>query len=205
MVAGLYEYISKGKLQYSSNALNNFLFFLGLYVLIIILLSTVISCARIIYKINEKVNQIELNPDGKKTFQSKIIKKKKLPYKFELETINYNFIEYTALIKRRWLPTEEKPGIEEFIDAIEFSKERCGKCHSDFYINHGVYSWYSCKNPDCENNKKMMDTEIQQTKRLAFSKYKGDVRTNYSKYWEMYKNIYDRYTKKNYSEYEDPF
>lgn len=147
---------------------------------------------------------IEIKPEKSFSKDQIKIKKKTIPYEFELEVINYNFIEYTVLIKRRWLPTEEKPGVEDFLEAISFSKERCGECQSDFYVDYGSYNWYSCINKNCKNEKKIIENELFKYRSIAQTQYMGKIRNSYEKYWNTYNKIYDKFTNKNYEEYKDP-
>lgn len=206
-----YQYITDGKLKYSETALYNFILVLMIYLLTLIILSILISYSRIIFDSYQKILQFNLSTLHSTSNKNLEIKKKKLPNKFELEIINYNskmiyhnLIEYTVFIWRKWLPSEQKPGIEEFLSAIDLSEERCGKCHSNFYIEYRTYNSYTCINPKCDNNEEMIESNLFRHRSMVFSQYKGTVRNDYSKYWEMYKKIYDSYTNKDYNKYESP-
>jgi hypothetical protein len=202
IVAVLSQYISEGKLKYSDTALINFLLLFSAYLVVVIILALIISYSKIIYQMHQKLSQIDVKPSISSSEKSIKINKKSLPMSFELGVINNNNIEYTVFIYRKWLPTEETPGIEDFIRAIHFSDGRCGKCQSDFYVDSN--NWYLCTNSKCENDIRISERDLYTIKEKAIAEYSGTVRNDYKKYWDAYKKIYDRYTNKNYDEYAKP-
>lgn len=108
-----------------------------------------------------------------------------------LETYTVNKFEITIYIKQKW-KKKEKPSIDDFISNISFSSIRCAcKYELTYESEAGVFGsmdYYFCSNPKCKIHKeKIHENRIAEFKRHIENNYKGKVRNEFDKYWELYK------------------
>jgi len=139
-----------------------------------------------------------------------VIKKKdKLRSHIEIHTIISDGLwEIKVSVRRRWLPSEPRPNVEDFIESIKYSEPHCGLCHSN--LEHGYLFGHSrggnkCTNPECENSRKILIVMslYDQCKDVA-NQFAGQVRSDYDKYWELYKSTYQEITNGKPEKYQAP-
>lgn len=192
----LYQYISLNKIVISFQALFFIVVIFVSFSLVILLLGYILA----LHRIAAHSHKTDNNP------KPKILKnkeKKKVPFQFEIEIINFKIIEFTIFVKRKWYPDENKPDVEDYIKEIEFSEPRCGICHSDFYVSYSSVKSYECKNSTCENNKVIYEREMYPFIKQIEAEFKGKIRNNFDTYWKKYVTKYDEFTNKKYHDYWD--
>ncbi|MCH7974753.1 MAG: hypothetical protein IH949_12885, partial [Bacteroidetes bacterium] len=184
----VYLYLADKQITISTDALIKLAIAFLIYLFSVSFLGFFIAYNRILYDVyySSQKNISSIHSESIKPKKDKIEEQKYIPYQFELEILNRNIIEYTVFVKRSWYPDEQKPGIESFLNAIGFSEPRCGKCHTDFYKHYGSYEYLECTNRDCDNAEKFYSDDIFTITQKIETKYKGNIRTNYDKYWKKY-------------------
>lgn len=144
-------------------------------------------------------------PEEIKNIISPKSKKRKLSYRFELQSLSNNFVELVVYVKRYWLPDDAIPSVEEFIDALEYTEPLCSKCHCDFKVNYGGIKSYQCPTPSCSNRQKIYDDDMFNMIETAKAQFSGKIRSNFSKYWEIYISTYLKLTGGKPENYEEPW
>lgn len=156
------------------------------------------------------VNMKERNDLSTKEASLKPIQRKKpLPWKFEIETLNNGEIEWTVTVKRKWTTTQ-KPQVEDFIKQLDLLDPVCGKCKTSLITRKSYPTmYYLCSNPDCESvqKRKKFDKhrEVNMWGELLLNQLKGDIRrTDFEKYWGRYVDIYVDFTGGKHDDYLEP-
>ncbi|MFA7421399.1 MAG: hypothetical protein WCZ90_17080 [Melioribacteraceae bacterium] len=201
-----YLYLANQEIIISQSALINLLIAFFIYLFLVSGVGVFISYNRILFHLYNKSNSSPSITITNETVSAvnKAKELKYIPWQFELEVLSKNIVEYTVFIRRSWYPDEPRPGLESFLEAISFSNPRCGKCHSDFYKGYRNYGYVECTSQECENNKRIDESELDTFSQQTIVQYKGNIRNNFDNYWKRYKKIYDEFTDKEYREFLKP-
>ena len=112
--------------------------------------------------------------------------------KLLLEDITNKRYEMTSFIERKW-KKKVKPNTEEFIDSLSFSELRCACKYNFTYVTEpgilGSIYYYFCSNPECKiNTERISEFNLKEARRSLVNNYKGRVRNQFEKYFELYKS-----------------
>jgi len=144
--------------------------------------------------------------DGKST-STRVLSKKNIRRYIEIQTLNNDIWEVDVSLKRKWLPTEIKPNVEDFISALSFSEPHCGLCKANIEMeySHGNTGSYRCSNFDCKNSERKIPAGHKKAlKSTIENQYAGAIRNDYDSYWEIYTAKYLELTDGKPEEYQDP-
>lgn len=132
-------------------------------------------------------------------------RKKKLSYRFELQTLSNEIAEITVYVQRRWLPNDARPTVEEFLDSLEYTDPRCSQCHSDFRTNYSGVTSYECPLPSCKNKQRIYKNDMFHMTQNAKAQFAGSVRRDFDHYWDVYVSTYLELTGGKPEEYQDTY
>ena len=162
----------------------------------------ILSSLREISELHKKEPQKSIAEIDKAIDKSK---KKEIPSRFELQSLNYDPFEVKVFVTRKWRPNSYPPGVEDFIRKLDFSHVYCGKCKCDFFVEYGQHTRrYTCTNSDCENDPRYTEGDLLMISQKIEADFKGELRRNFEKYWGKYKKLYLDFTKNKPEEFEEP-
>jgi hypothetical protein len=167
------------------------------FVLLLIIYSLII-----IGELNVQVSQVGI-VNQKETIE---IKKKNIHHNIELYAINRSLWEVKTSVRRKWLPSQPKPDVEVFLEAIKYSPPHCGVCKADLESHWDVRTkFYRCSSRDCENHKKRISEDERDNVMTLFkNQFARDIRNDYKKYWILYSEEYLRLTDGKPEDFKDP-
>lgn len=153
--------------------------------------------------------KIERKNKEKTTNPSEILpnsKRKSIPNDFKIDTIQANQYIWTVVVERSWLPIT-KPDSNDFTERLSLKGPICKFCGSELLeleINRVLYG--VCPKDDCKGQKSEPFNigKISRTGEIELKVFKGDVRKNFDKYWNLYVKKYDDFTDKKYDDYWSP-
>jgi len=133
-------------------------------------------------------------------------KRRSIPNHFKIDTIQVNQYIWTVVVERSWLPTT-RPDSNDFTERLLLNEPICKFCGSELHelnLNRVLYG--VCPKEDCEGQKlePFNIGKIGRTSEIELKVFKGKIRKNFDKYWNIYVKNYDEFTNKKYDDYWKP-
>lgn len=157
-----------------------------------------------VLKNEKKITDLKNNPSPSEKLPNS--KRKSIPNDWKIDTIQANQYIWTVVVERSWLPTT-KPDSYDFTERLSLKGPICKFCGSELLelkINRVIYG--VCPKDDCDGQKSEPFNigKISRTGEIELKVFKGDVRKNFDKYWNIYVKEYNDFTNKKYDLYWRP-